>query len=271
VSWQQAFVLKLHYLVEGVVERRSSATTSQVVDIFVVFLFFPQGEVLLEQLNDALCVTEVILLEFVDLIESRLEGGVRKLASLGVVLKHLVVEYREVKGQAELDRVAGGQIDTVGLLVGRFSLVLHVFKQSIFGVLSDIAVVVAYHLNEECLGFFSAGAAKHTTVDHIDDLLTVLLQLRLDLAFVTKKGTVELGVLRILLNSGDGAACSAFTRDEIFKSDGEEIALIRVNITTLDLENLVKEVDHVIEALGLFSNAGKENFLFNVRHSECVL
>ena len=60
----------------------------------VVTLFFllPEGEVLLEELDDALCVTEVVLFKLVDLIESLLEGRIGELTCAGVVLEHLVVE-----------------------------------------------------------------------------------------------------------------------------------------------------------------------------------
>ena len=35
-----------------------------------------------------------------------------------MILKHLIVDDREVKGEAELDGVADGKIDDVGFLVG---------------------------------------------------------------------------------------------------------------------------------------------------------
>ena len=75
----------------------SSATSSKVVDLVVTLLFLlPEGEVLLEKLDDALGVTEVILLELIDLVQSGLQGGVCELTGLGVVLQHLVVEDAEV-------------------------------------------------------------------------------------------------------------------------------------------------------------------------------
>ena len=71
-------------------------STSQVVDLVVIFLLFPESQVLLEELDDALGVTEVILLELIDLVQSGLQGGVCELTGLGVVLQHLVVEDAEV-------------------------------------------------------------------------------------------------------------------------------------------------------------------------------
>ena len=95
---------------------------------------------------------------------------------------------------------------------------------------------------------------QDTTVNHVDDLLAVCLKLSFDLSFVFKKGTVKLGVLRILLDCGDGTACCTFARDEVFEGDGEKISLIGVNITTLGDENLLKEIYHVIKTFSLLSD-----------------
>ena len=73
--------------------RAEAPATSQVVDLVVALLFlFPEGKVLLEELNDALGVAEIIFFQLIDLIEGFLQGAVRKLAGLRVVLKDLVVE-----------------------------------------------------------------------------------------------------------------------------------------------------------------------------------
>jgi len=73
--------------------RAEAPATSQVVDLVVALLFlFPEGKVLLEELNDALGVAEIIFFQLIDLIEGFLQGLVRKLAGLRVVLKDLVVE-----------------------------------------------------------------------------------------------------------------------------------------------------------------------------------
>jgi hypothetical protein len=88
------------------------------------------------------------------------------------------------------------------------------------------------------------------------------------LRLVSDKGLVELAVFGILLNGGDGAACGTFARNEILEGHREEVSLIRVDGATLSGEHLIKEVDHIFEALGLLSNSGKENFLFDVDHLE---
>jgi len=132
--------------------RRTSASTSQVINCVIVLFLFPECEVLLEQLNDALSVTEVVFLELVNLVESRLKGGIRKLTSLGMILKNFVVEHREVKGQAEFDRVACREVDSVGLFIGCLSLIFNFFKFGVLCVFSNVAIVVANHLHKEGLG-----------------------------------------------------------------------------------------------------------------------
>jgi len=117
-----------------------------------------------------------------------------------VILQHFVVEDGEVEGEAELDGVASGELDLVGLLVGGLGLVLDILEGGVLGVLGDVAVVVTDHLDEECLGLIGALALEHAGVDHIDDLLAVVLELLLDLLLVGEESLVELGVLGVLLD-----------------------------------------------------------------------
>ena len=132
--------------------------SSQVVNLVIrIFLFFfPECEVLLEELNDALGVTEVVLLELIDLVESRLEGVVCELAGLRVVLQHLVVEDGEVKSKTKLDWVARWQLNGVSLFVRLSGLLLNILKELVLRVLSNVAVVVADHLDEESFCFVRA-------------------------------------------------------------------------------------------------------------------
>ena len=183
-----------------------------------------------------------------------------------MVLEHLVVENREVEGEAELDGVASGEIDAVGLLVGGLCLLLDLLEEGVLGVLSDVAVVVADHLDKEGLGLISAIGFEDALDDHVDDLLTIILKLLLDLALVLHESTVEFRILRVLLDGRDSAAGGSLGADEVLEGDREEVALIGVDLTTLLDEDLLEVVDHILEALSLLSNTCEENLLFNVDH-----
>jgi len=65
--------------------------------LIITLLLFPKGKVFLQKLNYALGVTEIVFLEFIDLVEGSLKGVVCELASLGVILEHLVVKYGVVQ------------------------------------------------------------------------------------------------------------------------------------------------------------------------------
>jgi len=180
---------------------------SKVIDgVVVIFLFLPESKVFLEEFDDALGVTEVILLELVDLVEGILEGLVSKCNSFLGVLLGLVVEDGEVEGEAELDGIAGGQGDVHGVLVGLEGSVLGGFEVSALGVLSLVTVVIANHLDEEALGLSFAGFGEDVLVDDINDTLAVLHELLLNDALVSGEGILELGVLRVLFDGLDSAA-----------------------------------------------------------------
>ena len=182
---------------------------SQVLNFVVALFLLPESEVLLEELDDGLSILKVVFLEFVDLVEGLLEGAVGQGASFLVVLHHLVVEDGEVEGKAELDGVAGGKVDLVGIVVGFEGLLLDFLKLSIFGVLGNVAVVVADHLDEESLGLVLAVSVEDLGVDDLDDALAVVVQLLLNVVLVEGEGFLVLVVLGVALDGGDGAAGGA--------------------------------------------------------------
>jgi len=175
-----------------------------------------------------------------------------------VVLHDLVVEDGEVEGKAELDGVAGGQLDLVGLVVSLQGRLLNLIEEGVTGVLSDVAVVVTDHLDEEGLGLTVAVLRENVLVDDINDVLAVLGEGLLDFELVGGECGVVLLVLGVLLDGGNGAAGGSLGGDQVLESHGEEVALIGGDVGALLLEDLGQEGDHVFESLGLFSNAGKE-------------
>jgi len=240
---------------------------SEVVDLVVaVLLLLPEGQVLLEELDNALGISEVVLLELVDLVESILESLVSQVAGSLVVLHNLVVEHGEVEGEAELDGVARGEGNLVGFIVGLESVLLDRLHEGALGVLGDVAVVVTDHLDEEGLGLTVAGLGEHLGVDGVDNALAVFVELALNGGLVGGESVGVLGVLGVLLNGGNSAARGSLGGDQVLESDGEEVALVGGDLSTLGVEDFTEEVNHVFEALSLLSNTGEENVFFNVGH-----
>jgi len=182
-----------------------------------------------------------------------------------VVLHHLVVEDGEVEGKTQLDGVASGKFDAVGLVVGGERALLDFFKLVAFGVLGDVAVVVADHLDEESLGFTVAGLGQHLVLDDVDDAVTVTNKLLFNLVLVGGESLAELGVLRVLLDGSDGAASGALGGDQVLEGDGDEVALVGGDISALDVEDSLEVGHHVVEAFGLLGDASEEDVLVNGR------
>ena len=239
--------------------------TSQIIDLVItLLLFFPESQVLLEKLDDALSIAEVVLLELVNLVEGLLKSTVSELTSLCMVLKYFIVEDREVEGEAKLNWVASWKIDRVCLLVGLLGLLLNFLKFGFLGVLCDVTVVVTDHLHEESFGLISAFACQDTGIDHIDNLLTVLLELFFDLILVGEESLVELCIFWVLLDGGNSAAGGTFARNKVLEGNRKQVALVGVDGATFRCEHLLEEVDHIFKAFGLFGNSCKEDFFFNV-------
>jgi len=173
------------------------------------------------------------------------------------------MEDGEVEGKSELDGVAGEKGDLVSLVVGLESVLLDLFHEGTLGILGDITVVVTNHLDEESLGLTVAGLGEDLGVDEVDNGLAVSGQLGFDGSLVSGKSGGILGVLGVLLDGSDGAACGSLGADEVLESNGEEVTLIGGDLGALGVKDKAEELDHIFKALGLFSNTGKENVLFD--------
>ena len=82
----------------------------------MLLFLLPEGEVLLEELNDGLGISEGLLVNVIDLLESVREGLLSELAGLLVVVHDLVVEDREVEGETKSNWVAG--VEALGASLG---------------------------------------------------------------------------------------------------------------------------------------------------------
>ena len=134
-----------------------------------------------------------------------------------MVLHHFVMEHREVEGKAELDGVAGWKRYVVGFLVGIERLLLDFLKKGALCIFSDVAVVVADHLDEEGLGLTVAALLDDLVVDHVNNTLAVSGELGLDVLFVAGKIFRELGILGVLLNSSNCAARRSLAANQVLE------------------------------------------------------
>ena len=110
---------------------------------------------------------------------------------------------------------------------------LDLLKFRILRVLRNVTVVVTDHLDEEGFGLIGALLLEDASVDHVDNLLAVVLKLLLNLLLVCKERFVKLSILRVLLNGGNGAASSAFARNQVLEGNREKVALVRVHSASL--------------------------------------
>ncbi len=200
---------------------------SEVINIVVaIFLLLPKGQVLFKKLNDALSVTEVVLLKLVNLVQSILEGLVSKFASSLVIFHDFVVEDREIKSKTKLDGVAWRKGNLIGLFVSFKSLLLDLFHKGTLCILSDVAVVVTNHLYEEGFRFTVTWLAKDFLGNHVDDGLAVSSKLGFNGGLVGSESISVFGVLRVLLNGGNSAASGTLGADQVFEGNREEVAFI---------------------------------------------
>ena len=89
--------------------------SSKVFNVVITFFFLPESKVLLEELNNALSISEGLLIDFVDFVHGVLKGAFSELACLLAVLHNFVVENGEVEGESELDRIACWKISANGV------------------------------------------------------------------------------------------------------------------------------------------------------------
>jgi len=197
-------------------------TCSQVLNSVLFFLFFPEGKVLLKKLNDGFGVSEGFLINIVDLLKSIRQSLLSKFACLLVVVHHLVVEHGEVQSKSKSDWVACVQTLGGGLskLVVLKSSILDGLELVSVGALGYVSVVVSDHLVEEGLGLVGGGDSHAGGLDDFDDGDALVVELTLDLFLVSSKSVIELLVLGVLLDGGDGSNGSSLGTNLVFESYG---------------------------------------------------
>jgi len=132
------------------------------------------------------------------------------------------VEHGEVQGKSKSDWVAcvqtlGGLLSKLVVLEGSILDGLELVSVGAFG---DVSVIVSDHLVEEGLGLVGGGDSHAGGLDDFDDGDALVVELTLDLFLVSSKGIVELLVLRVLLDGGDGSNGSSLGTNLVFESYG---------------------------------------------------
>ena len=239
--------------------------SSQVVNSSVLLL--PEAEVLLEQLDDGLGVSESVLSAVVQFVERILQSSLSELASLLDVAHHFVVEDGEVQSESEPDGVAslqGSDGDVLGLLVALESLDLAFLELGALGVFGDVAAVVSDHLEEESLGLIVGSSSENVGLDHGDDVVAVSEEVSLDFGLVGGKGCGVLLVLLVLLDGGNGSDGGSLRRDQVLEGDREQVPFVVREARSLLLYHGAQEVYHVLVPLRLFGHAGHEDVLLRL-------
>ena len=131
----------------------SISQNSEILNGVLLLFLLPEGEVLLEELDDGLGISEGLFVNVVNLLESIREGLLTEFTGLLVVVHDLIVEHGEVKGESKSNWVAGVEALRAGLgeLIVLKCAIFDTLKLVGIGTLSDVSIVVSNHLLEECL------------------------------------------------------------------------------------------------------------------------
>ncbi len=126
----------------------------------------------------------------------------------------------------------------------------------------------------EDLGLARRGVGDQRLVEDVENILADLLELGLDLAAVLLDGAdvlvAALGLL-LLLDGGDDAPRGAAGADHVLVGHREEVALVNSKLSA-ELGNLLHVLDHLVVALSLLAEAGKEGLAVDFRlESVCAL
>ena len=237
---------------------------SEVLDGVLLLFLLPEGEVLLEELDDRLGISEGLFIDVINLLEGVRESGLTKLAGLLVVVHNFVMEHGEVESQSQSDWVAGVQTLGGGLseLVVIKGTVLDLINLIGFGTLGNVSVVVSDHFVEECLGLIGGGDIHALLLDNINDIDALIVKLLLNLLLVGRETVVELLVLGVLLDGTNGSNGGSLRANLVLEANGKEVSLLSGEVLILGLNNFLQVEDHVVESLGLLSDSGHKNVFF---------
>jgi len=207
-----------------------------------------------------------------DVGDGVIEGLLGQVTGLGGVVETLVVEDGEVEGQSESDGVGGLQLvvgDIGSLRVGLKGSLGDLFVELGSRVFGDVSEVISLHFQVENLRFGCGGLLDEMVIQQIQDILTVLGELILELLLVVLDEGEVAGILSLLLllDGGDGPPGGPPGSDRVLVGDGEEVALFDGQLVVEVEHDLLDVVEHVFETFGLFADFGHvDEFITGERH-----
>ena len=193
---------------------------SEVLDSVLTVLLLPEGQVLLQQLDDGFGISKGFLVNVINFLEGLRESLLTKGACLLMVVHHLVVEHGVVEGKTQSDWVAW--IETLGELVGLLitfeSAFLDLLEFVLGSRLSDVSVVITDHLLEEGLGLILSGKLDAFVLHCLHNRDAFIVKLQLDLLLVRAKSIAKLLVFWILFDGSNGTNSSSLRSDQVLET-----------------------------------------------------
>jgi len=232
----------------------------------------PESQVVSDELHNGGGVLVLVFLDVLDVGDGVVEGLLGQVAGLGGVVEALVVEHGEVEGESESDGVGGLQLvvgNLGGLGVGFEGTLGDLLVEVGGGVFGDVSEIVTLHLKVEDLGLGGGGLLDEVVVEQVQNVLTVLGELVLELLLVVLDEGEVSGVLALLLllDGGDGSPGGTSGPDGVLVGDGEEVSLFDGQLVVEVEDDLLDVVEHVLESFGLFADLGHiDEFVSRKRH-----
>jgi len=237
---------------------------SQVFNGVLLLFFFPEGEILLKELDDRFGISEGLLIDVINLLESIWESGFSEFTGLLMIVHNFIVEDREVKSKSKSDWIASikGLRTSLSIWIVFKGTVFDGVKLITLSALSNVSVVITNHLVEESFGLIGGGDTHAGIFDDVDDIDALGIKLLLDLLLVHTETFIEFRVFWVLLNSTDGSNGGSLGANLVLETNRKEVSLFGSEIFTLGFDNFLEVMDHIVKSFGLLGNSGHENILF---------
>jgi len=187
----------------------------------LLFLLFPEREVFFKEFDNGFSISEGLLIDVINLLESIGKRFLSKFTGLLVVVHNFVVEDREVKGKSKSDWVASVQRSggVGGGLIVLKSTVFDGIKLITLGALSDVSIVISHHFVEESFSLVSGSFTHALALNNINDGDALVIKLLLDLLLINGETLIEFRVFWVLLDGTDSSNSSSLGANLVFETD----------------------------------------------------